>query len=65
MDGFYLAADCLGCVEHPVTVLVEKKGEGKGEFGTKAAALRACPCPQVPDITEGPRLGRVPDRLVS
>lgn len=64
MDGLYLPTDYLGCAGHPVTVLV-KKHEGKGKFGTKPAALAACPCPQVPDIAEGPRLSRVPDRLVS
>lgn len=65
MDRLYLATDCLGCAGHPVAVVVEKKHEGKGKFRRKPAAPRACPCPQVPDIAEGPRLGRVPDRLVS
>lgn len=60
-----LAIGCLECAEHPVTVLVKKKHEGKGRFGAKPAVLTACPCPQVPDVAEGPRLGRVPDRLVS
>lgn len=60
-----LTIDCLGCAGHPVIVLVEEKHEGKGKSGTNPAALPACPCPQVPDIAEGPRVGRVPDCLVS
>lgn len=46
MDRLCLAIDCLECAGHPVTVLVEKKHECKGEFGTKSAALTACPCPR-------------------